>query len=120
MDFPFLELEVSVTREADIHAPPPPPSDGTLMLKYLPRTGEWGEADVCQVTFTPAANAGVTVERQQAGHGVVHFRRAKWADLPTMHHVVNALAELPVLDARGGSVTVSRGGKPYLDQRVLA
>jgi len=33
--------------------------------------------------------------------------------------VVNALAELPVIESRGGSVSQSRGGKPYRDQRVL-
>jgi hypothetical protein len=36
-----------------------------------------------------------------------------------MYHVVNALAELPVIEPRGGSVTHSRGGKTYRDQRVL-
>jgi len=36
-----------------------------------------------------------------------------------MHHVVNALAGLPVIEARGSSVTVSRGGKSLRDQRVL-
>jgi hypothetical protein len=36
-----------------------------------------------------------------------------------MHHVVNALAALPVIEARGGAVTRSHGGKSYRDQRVL-
>jgi hypothetical protein len=36
-----------------------------------------------------------------------------------MHHVANALAALPVIEARGGTVTRSRGGKSYRDQRVL-
>jgi hypothetical protein len=36
-----------------------------------------------------------------------------------MHHVVNALAALPVIEPRGGAVTLSRGGKSYRDQRVL-
>jgi hypothetical protein len=36
-----------------------------------------------------------------------------------MHHVVNALAALPLIEARGGAVTLSRGGKSYRDQRVL-
>jgi hypothetical protein len=36
-----------------------------------------------------------------------------------MNHVVNALAALPMIEARGGSITVSRGGKSYRDQRVL-
>jgi hypothetical protein len=91
------------------------------MLKYLPRTGEWGRAEVCQVTMTPAAGGrGVTVERHQAGRGAVAFSRASWEDLPTMFHVVNALADLPVLEIAGASVTISHGGRPYLDQHVLA
>lgn len=114
--FKFLEMKVSALSES---AEPAPPSDGTLMLKYLPRTGDWGEADVCEVTMTPAANSGVTLERRQAGRGDVRFIPASWTDLPTMHHVVSALARLPVLEARDASVTWSRGGKPYMDQRVL-
>jgi acetoacetate decarboxylase len=119
MGFKFLEMEVAALRDATVSIQSARPSDGTLMLKYLPRTGAWGEADVCQVTLTPAANSGVTVERRQIGNGVVRFHQARWTDLPTMQHVVNALAGLPVLESRGGSVTWSRGGKPYLDQRVL-
>jgi hypothetical protein len=33
--------------------------------------------------------------------------------------VVNALVVLPVVEAGGGAVTLSRGGKSYRDQRVL-
>jgi acetoacetate decarboxylase len=120
MGFKFLEMEIAALRDPTASSTQSArPSDGTLMLKYLPRTGAWGEADVCQVTLTPAANSGVTIERGQMGNGVVRFHPATWADLPTMQHVVNALAGLPMLEARGGSVTWSRGGKPYLDQRVL-
>jgi hypothetical protein len=36
-----------------------------------------------------------------------------------MFHVVNALAELPVIEARGGTMTVSCGNKWSRDQRVL-
>jgi hypothetical protein len=49
----------------------------------------------------------------------VCFHRAAWSDLPTLHHVVNALAELPIIEPRGGSLTHSRGGKSSRDQRVL-
>lgn len=117
MGFRFLELEVSSLGDAP--SPSKVPSDGTLMLKYLPRTGAWGEGELQQVTLTPAGDPHNTVEHYQTGVGSVRFHRAAWADLPTMHHVVNALAALPVLEARGGSVTRSRGGKTYRDQRVL-
>jgi len=88
-------------------------------LKYVPRTGAWGDADLHQVTLTPDGDPDRTVERRQHGVGVVRFHHAAWSDLPTMHHVVNALAKLPIIEPRGGSVTHSRGGKSYLDQRVL-
>jgi acetoacetate decarboxylase len=120
MGFMFLDVEVVLSDNAASAAQETPrPLDGTLMLKYLPRTEAWGEPDVCQVTFTPAANPDLTIERMEKGNGVVRFHSAKWAELPTLQHVVNALAALPILQPRGASVTWSRGGKPYLDQRVL-
>ena len=88
------------------------------MLKYVPCTGAWGEADVHQATLTPAGDPDRAIERLQAGVGTVRHRAA-WSDLPTMHHVVNALAELPVIEPRGGSLTHSRGGKTFRDQRAL-
>jgi Acetoacetate decarboxylase (ADC) len=118
MGFRFLELEVS-----DLHDVPlahqPAASDGTLMLKYTPRTGEWGEADVSQVTLTPTADPDRMVEHRRVGTGAVRFHPASWSDLPTMHHVVNALAALPIIESLGGSVTLSRGGSSYRDQQVL-
>jgi hypothetical protein len=118
MGFRFLDLAVSDLRD---EAPPPimARSDGTLMLKYVPRTGAWGEADVQQVTLTPAADPDRTIECQQTGIGSVRFHHAAWSDLPTLYHVVNALAELPVIEPRGGSVIASCGGKTFRDQRVL-
>jgi acetoacetate decarboxylase len=116
--FRFLELEVSQLHDAETNQQSPV-SDGNLMLKYKPRTGAWGEADLCQVTLTPAGDPDKHVEQRQTGVGAVRFHKADWADLPTMHHVVNALAALPVIEARGGTVTLSRGGKSYRDQRVL-
>jgi hypothetical protein len=89
------------------------------MLKYTPRVGAWGEADLCQVTLTPADDPDYRIEQRHTGVGTVRFHKASWSDLPTMHHVVNALAALPVIEARGGTVTLSRGGKSYRDQRVL-
>jgi len=118
MGFRFLDLAVSDLRDAP-QAQQTTPSDGTLMLKYVPRTEAWGEADVCQVTLTPAGDPDNVVERRQAGNATVRFHRATWSDLPTMFHVVNALAELPVIEARGGTMTVSRGNEWSRDHRVL-
>jgi acetoacetate decarboxylase len=118
MGFRFLELEVSQLHDAD-PVRQGAPSDGNLMLKYKPRTGTWGEMDLCQVTLSPASDPDNHIEQRQTGAGTVRFHKASWSDLPTMHHVVSALAALPVVEARGGAVTVSRGGKSLRDQRVL-
>ncbi|CAB3770894.1 hypothetical protein GQ57_22550 [Burkholderia sp. MSh2] len=118
MGFRFLDLSVAELSDAP-SASTAAHADGTLMLKYVPQTGAWGQAEINQVTLTPSADPDRTIERRQEGIGAVQFHRATWGDLPTLQHVVNALADLPVLESRGASVIHSRGGKPYLDQRVL-
>ncbi len=118
MGFRFLELEVAPARDADPN-PQGAPSDGFLMLKYVPRTGAWGETEIRQVTLTPTADPDKQIERRQTGAATVRFNKASWSDLPTLYHVVNALAALPVLEMRGGTVTRSVGGKTFHDQRVL-
>jgi len=117
MGFKFLELRATAVVGAVCE--PAAPMDGTLMLKYVPRTGAWGEADICQVSFTPALTRDLTVESRKLADGSVTFHRAAWRDLPTMYHVVNALADLPVLSSRPASIVTTRGGKSYLDQRIL-
>ena len=57
MGFRFLDLTVSDLRDA----PAPPikaPSDGTLMLKYIPRTGAWGEAELAAGHAHPGGRSG--------------------------------------------------------------
>jgi len=119
MGFRFLDLTVSELGDA---APSSsrPQSDGTMMLKYLPRTGAWGETEIKHVTITPAEEPETTVDRRQTGLGAIRFHRATPSDLPTMYHVVNALADLPIIEPRGGSITHSHGSKWSRDQRVLA
>jgi hypothetical protein len=58
---------------------------------------------------------GVFVRRGGTGQVVV----VRASGLPTMYHVVNALAELPVIEASGASVIHSRGGKSSRGQRLL-
>jgi hypothetical protein len=74
---------------------------------------------VCQVSFTPKSNPDLVVESKLHARGTVSFSRATWRDLPTMCHVVNALAALPVRGWGLSSIEITLGGKPYLDQRIL-
>jgi len=119
MGFRFLDLPVTELVELIGETTPAPELDGTLMLKYVPRTGAWGEADVCEVSFTPALTPDLATESSKTAEGDVRFHRAEWRDLPTMYHVVNALSDLPILLSRGASIAITRGGKSNLDQQIL-
>jgi acetoacetate decarboxylase len=119
MGFRFLDVRVTELPASTNESKPGPQMQGTLMLKYVPRTGAWGDTDICQVSFTPALTPDLTVESRKEAEGSVIFHRASWRDLPTMYHVVNALADLPVLSSCGGLIATTRGGKSNRDQRIL-
>jgi hypothetical protein len=116
---PFVELELSGLAEAPLDAAPRVPGDGILHHKYLPRTGCPGAADADYVTLTPATGGRTRFLRCQSADAQVRFLPATWAQLPTLHHIVNALAALPVLAPRGGFVGHSVGAKDLSDQRIV-
>ena len=94
-------------------------SDGTLHYKYMPRTGEWGRADIAYPVLTPAENSNLRILEQHVGSGSLEFHRARWEDMPTQYNIVNAFAELEILEYRGASLTKTVGGKDLSDQRIL-
>ena len=74
---------------------------GTLHYKYMPRTGEWGVADVAYAVLTPASAPNRVVKEHWRGEGTVQFHKARWEDLPTQYNIVNAFHELEVKEWRG-------------------
>jgi hypothetical protein len=100
--------------------------DGTLLHKYIPRTGEpWTEADASYFTFTPVASTPNRVKAAKPpqitlGTGTVAFHRARWQDLPTQAHIVNALSDLPIREWRGAAIARALDFTDYNEQRVLA
>ncbi len=118
LGFEFMDLMVS-----DLHDVPAPPAagktDGQLHLKYIPKTEEWGEADVCYGVLIPdaALNEGTRVVERKAGAGTVSFRHAKWEDLPTLCNVVNTFADLEVLEFTGAGMTRTVGTSPVFYRR---
>ena len=66
LGFRFLDLQVTELVEPAGEPRPGLQLDGTLMLKNVPRTGAWGEADVCQVSFMPALTPGLSAESRKA------------------------------------------------------
>ncbi|QLQ09482.1 MAG: acetoacetate decarboxylase family protein [Nocardioidaceae bacterium] len=91
-----------------------------MYYKYIPRTGAWHEADAAYATCSPAANYDVKVIDSWQGAGAVEFTPATWEQLPTLSHIVNPLAELPVLHS--GEARMSRvllAFNDLADQRIL-
>lgn len=93
--------------------------DGILHYKYIPRTGEWGTADVECAVLTPAHTPNRRVQAMWRGQGRVQWHRARWEDMPTQFNIVNGLADLDILEYRGAVMTKTIGGKDLSDQRIL-
>jgi hypothetical protein len=120
LGFNFFEMELTdlapcapsdVVKDAN--------SQGTFHIKYIPRTGDFSNADVSYVTFGPRENPPLKVSSTKTARGTFHFLRARWQDLPTQYHIVNALCDIPLLEFRGASISVSRGFKDLSDQMIL-
>ena len=126
LEFPFMEMELTGLAQAQLPAapasPPSPASPelrGQMHWKYMPRTGEWGKADASYAVITPAGGSSQRVLEQWRGKGSVTFHRARWEDMPTQYMVVNAFADLEVVEFRGATITKSVGGKDLSDQRII-
>jgi len=127
LGFKFLDLKLTNMTPVPLSPSPAPageqPDDGvlrgTLHYKYMPRTGEWGHADVSYAVLTPAEGSNSVTTELWRGEGTVEFHKARWEDLPTQYHIVNAFQELEILEYRGASISKSVGGKDLSDQRIL-
>jgi hypothetical protein len=113
--FKFLDIELAGLQPA---ADAPAPGN-ILHYKYMPRTGEWGTAEVAYAVLTPAAQPNRRVTEYRRGTGTVKFHRARWEDMPTQYMIVNAFADLEIKEWRGASLTRTVGGKDLSDQRIL-
>jgi hypothetical protein len=101
-------------------AAPPSQSQGLLHYKYVPRTGAPGVADAEYAVLTPAVGGHLRVESTAtAAAATLDWRRSSWEELPTLHHIVEALAEVPLGPCLAASVSVTRGAKDLSDQCIL-
>ena len=123
LGFRFLDLTVDetveLTRDEIDAGEDGQRGEGDLHLKYIPKTGDWGKADVRYVTHIPAATPNKKILQQWSASGKVQFHHARWEDMPTQYNIVNALADLPILEYRDASVTKTTGGKDLSDVRIL-
>lgn len=104
------EIQKTISKQSD---------DGILHYKYMPKTGEWGKADACYVTLTPADCPNRVVKEIWKGEGTVCFNKATWEDLPTTFNIVNVLHSLEVKEYCDARMVKMVGGKDLRDQRIL-
>ena len=123
MGFTFMELRVKGLRSAERPFTAPPSassSQGLLHYKYVPRTGEWGEVDAAYAALTPVSDPFRRVtEFLSADEGSVTFFKATWEELPTLHHVINALHGLELSTLVQACIVKTKGAKDLRDQRIL-
>lgn len=113
----FFEMKIDDLKDVDETAQTP--GRPSLHYKYMPRTGTRDEPDVAYVTLNPPENPYVTVKKKMVGSGRFAFTRSSWEQLPTLYHVVNAFADLPIQAFLGATITWSVGGKDLSDQRIV-
>ena len=123
LGFKFLDLHVSdLVQQSDEEIAAATQAQcgaGSLHYKYMPRTGEWGTADVAYACLTPAATPNRVIKERWVGEGTVQFHRARWEDMPTQYNIVNTFYDLEIKEYRGASVTKTVGAKDLGDQRIL-
>lgn len=110
--FRFCEFEIE-----DLQPDERPPAVPVpyLTRKYVPRTGDWGLADIDQLTGPlgdgrNGYGGGPTIFRRDRGRGSFRFVAARWEDMPTQYPVACRLAEIPLLEFVDAGVTEVEGG----------
>ena len=85
-------------------------TDGWVQYKYIPGTPPEAGPDCAYATqspdpLDPDAHTNMTIDERRWGRGQVAFRESRWEDMPTVHHVANAFAALPVQEVLMAAVT---------------
>jgi hypothetical protein len=128
MGFKFLDLKLSNMQQlsaeemADLGGDEAgdQAGDGVLHHKYIPKTGEWGTAEVSYITLTPAAGEdNSVVDEMWLGDGSLQFYEATWEDMPTQFHIVNALRDLEIKEYGEAWIITGAGGRDLSDMRIL-
>lgn len=123
MGFKFMDLKIENLKQVPAgelsSAANKQNGDGTLHYKYIPKTGEWGKADVAYAVLTPYDIPNRVVKEMWQGEGTVRFYKAAWEDLPTQCNIVNTFHNLEIKEYRGATMVKTTGAKDLSDQRIL-
>lgn len=116
----FLEFEVTDLAPNPSEQTQTWRSGPTFHYRVLARTGEWGALEVEQVTANTEAPAEMTPVLSQSGRGSVRFSTATFEQLPTLAHIVNALAAAARDEVIGAGHSELRGWSDLRDMRIVA
>lgn len=98
-----------------------PETQGLLHYKYVPRTGAPGVADAEYAVLTPLGGSNLRVEEMQtAANATISFQRGTWEQLPTLVHIVDRLADIPIGRCLSARQLRTIGAKDLSDQRALS
>lgn len=119
-DHTFLEMEMHGLVEVEVAAQDKRllgPKGGPMFYKYMPRTGPFGSGgrDVAYVTCAhprPDEESGAQTikfgeakyQKWRASGGSIKWNQATFEQLPTTFHVVNGIADLPILEYLGAEM----------------
>ena len=101
--------------------------EGLLFHKYIPTTGDSnrGKLDVEYTAFLPSAEDAKSVERKVertvvARKAEVAFNALDWTALPTLHHIIARLQEVPVYEIMEAKIVEGTGVSDVSSVRKLA
>jgi hypothetical protein len=104
-------------------APSDPPSsskaDGVLLHRYLPGLEPGDPPAMNRMVMSPFAASPMRFVGFWRCKGSVAFIRSSWEQLPTSSHIVNALADLPIVEPRGATLAETVGAADLADTRYL-
>lgn len=93
MDISASDLREPTPQEVEAYAQASAGRDNPMAWRYMPAVGGYGQGD-SQFTTFPSENI---LTQTLVGQGRVDWQYLTWEQNPTQFHIVNALADLPVL-----------------------
>ena len=94
-EVPLVEAQAQQQQQKD--------KDHPMAWRYMPALGGFGEPVVNELATYPSENIYTKV---MLGQGHIEWHESSWEKNPTQNHIINALAELPVLEYRQSTVTM--------------
>ncbi|KAJ4374154.1 hypothetical protein N0V83_002895 [Neocucurbitaria cava] len=114
-----VQEPVVVKGQSPTPTPPLPKDEGLFFHKYIPSTGnlgstERGQADIEYTAFLPGDEDAKIVERKierimKASSASINFDALDWKALPTLHHIVHRLKEIPVYEVVEAKIVEGTG-----------